>query len=194
MITRQDFMTGKATFEEYYGQFVDKALMSLVLTDFGKEYLGYKLRDDYYLNNIALAWWDTLAAVLYCDRQLEQKLRDAGDFMTKAGCVCILKQAARNGVNMDTININAENTDRNTVFPSAKALLEQGISCQAVGRKGWAFYWMEGGAEFTYFPGDEGPQEINDVDEAMECIGGDQPAVLTVASLKRFGIDPKKGK
>lgn len=73
-----------------------------------------------------------------------------------------------------------------TVFPSTRALLEAGISCRQPGGRGWAVYWMEGGAELTLFPGGEGPQEANDIDEVIDWIGGDQEAVLTPASLKRF--------
>lgn len=87
---------------------------------------------------------------------------------------------------------NNDNLSKDTIFPSARALLEAGISCREVcpnrtriGR--WSAYFMEGGAELTLFPGDEGPQEL-DVDELIEAIGGDQPAVLTLASLKRFGV------
>lgn len=77
---------------------------------------------------------------------------------------------------------------RKTVFPSARALLEAGISCCAVGGKGWSVYWMEGGAELTFFSGMEGPQEAISIDEVIEWMGGDQPAWLTPASLKRFGV------
>ena len=81
------------------------------------------------------------------------------------------------------------NLDRLTVFPSARKLLEAGISCQSPAKGGWKFYWMEGGTELTLFPGGEGPQEMGSVEEAIEAIGGDQEAVLTPASLKRFGVD-----
>ena len=77
---------------------------------------------------------------------------------------------------------------KQTVFPSTRTPLEAGISCREPGSKGWAIYWMEGGAELTLFPGDEGPQEASSIDEIIEWIGGDQPAVLTPASLKRFGV------
>ncbi len=77
---------------------------------------------------------------------------------------------------------------RDTVFPSARALLEAGISCKAPGKGGWAIYWMEGGAELTLFPRNEGPQEASSIDEVIEWVGGDQPAALTPASLRRFGV------
>lgn len=86
-----------------------------------------------------------------------------------------------------------------TVFPSTRQILQHEISVREVGGRGWAFYWMEGGAEFTFLSGGEGPYEIqhNDwqdsLDEAMEMIGGDQECVLTPASLRRFGVDvPRK--
>lgn len=79
--------------------------------------------------------------------------------------------------------------NKHTVFPSTRALLEAGISCRSTtSSPRWAVYWMEGGAELTFFPGLEGPQEASSVDEVIEWIGGDQPAVLTPASLRRFGV------
>jgi len=75
---------------------------------------------------------------------------------------------------------------KDTVFPSTRALLGAGISCREPGGKGWAVYWMEGGAELTLFPGGEGPQEMSSIDELIEAIGGDQECVLTPASVKRF--------
>lgn len=83
--------------------------------------------------------------------------------------------------------------NRNTVFPSAKNLLDYGISCRETpaGTKrstGWSVYWMECGAELTFFSGDEGPAEASSVDEVIDWMGGDQPCYLTPASLKRFGI------
>ncbi len=77
---------------------------------------------------------------------------------------------------------------KNTIFPSARALLEAGISCREPGGRGWSIYWMEGGCELTLFPGGEGPQEASSIDEIIEWIGGDQPAVLTPASLRRLGV------
>lgn len=85
---------------------------------------------------------------------------------------------------------------RDTLFPSARALLEAGISCREyiqpgtkpVSYKGWAIYWMESETELTLFPGDEGPQEASSIDEVIEWIGGDQPAVLTPRSLRRLGV------
>lgn len=76
---------------------------------------------------------------------------------------------------------------KDTIFTSARALLEAGISCREFGGKGWAVYWMEGGAELTLFPGGEGPQEMSSIDEVIEAIGGDQECVLTPKSIERFG-------
>jgi hypothetical protein len=82
----------------------------------------------------------------------------------------------------------ANELSKDTIFPSARALLDAGISCREPGGKGWAFYWVEFGCELTYFSGSEGPYKVSSVDEAIECIDGDQPCVLTPTSLKRFGV------
>lgn len=76
---------------------------------------------------------------------------------------------------------------KRTEFPSTRELLEAGVSCREPVGNGWAVYWMEGGAELILFPGGEGPQEMSSIDELIEAIGGDQPCVLTLASIKRFG-------
>lgn len=75
---------------------------------------------------------------------------------------------------------------KDTIFPSARQLLEAGVSCREPGGKGWAVYWMEGGAELTLFPGGEGPQEMSSIDELIDAIGGDQACVLTPVSVRRF--------
>ena len=82
--------------------------------------------------------------------------------------------------------------DRDTVFPSTRAVLEAGFSCRQPGGKGWAVYWMEGGCELTLFPGGEGPQEARDIDEIIEWLDGDQPCVLTPASLRRLGAEQER--
>lgn len=76
---------------------------------------------------------------------------------------------------------------KDTIFPSARELLNAGVSCREPGGRGWAVYWMEGGVELTLFPGGEGPQEMSSVDELIDALGGDQECVLTPASIKRFG-------
>lgn len=87
----------------------------------------------------------------------------------------------------------ATNTlNRETIFPSARALLEAGLSCRAIGGRGWSVYWMEGGVELTFFPGDEGPQEAENIDQIIEWMGGDQPCWLTPVSLKRLGVTARQ--
>jgi hypothetical protein len=85
--------------------------------------------------------------------------------------------------------VKLEGANKDTVFPSAKALLQAGWSCKSAGGQKWSAYFMEFGCELTLFPGDEGPQEMADIDELIDAIGGDQPAKLTRASLKRLGVE-----
>lgn len=77
--------------------------------------------------------------------------------------------------------------DKYTVFPSTRAMVELGFSVRQPGGKGWAIYPDYNGGELTLFPGGEGPQEAISIDEVIEWIGGDQPCVLTPASLRRIG-------
>jgi hypothetical protein len=45
-----------------------------------------------HFNNIPLSWWDELIPVL--PFEINSKLQKCGDYATKAGVVCILKEAA----------------------------------------------------------------------------------------------------
>ncbi len=92
MITRQDYLDGKATFEEYYGEIARECgnLFLPVSTDEIRECL----KTDKHLNNIPLKWWDGAA--------LAQKSRIAPHVCkrTTGGCalsdlVCVLKESAR---------------------------------------------------------------------------------------------------
>lgn len=92
MITRQDYLDGKATFEEYYGE---------IARECGNLYLPVSvneirecLKTDKHLNNIPLKWWDMAATA--------QKARIAPKVCkrTTGGCslsdlVCVLKESAR---------------------------------------------------------------------------------------------------
>lgn len=92
MITRQDYLDGKATFEEYYGEIVRECgnLYLPVSTAEIREFL----KTDKHLNNIPLEWWDTAA------RAQRGRIAPHVCKRTKGGCslsdlVCVLKESAR---------------------------------------------------------------------------------------------------
>jgi hypothetical protein len=87
MITRKDYLEGRATHSEYYGQFVQSVHMSRVKL-FKKK---IKESTDKHFNDIPLEFWQRLALPSYA----EAKMKEAGDYVTLAGAVCIIKEAAR---------------------------------------------------------------------------------------------------
>ena len=91
MKTRSEYMNGNITHEEYYSQFVTQHMVKLVAYEIGvKNIINSK---DEHLNDIPLKRWDQMVYGI-STHELKEKLKDAGDFLTLAGGVCILKQAA----------------------------------------------------------------------------------------------------
>ena len=89
---RKDYLDGKCTHREYYGQFVDGSIRETVLHRIGgAEYLREKLFTDDNLNNIPLVRWDNLPGPM----GINAKMAEAGDYLTLSGKVCIYKEAAR---------------------------------------------------------------------------------------------------
>lgn len=58
MISRSDYKSGKATHNEYYGQFVTKGVLGLVKDRIGEDRI--KASEDPHFNDIPLAEWDRL--------------------------------------------------------------------------------------------------------------------------------------
>lgn len=91
MITRKQYLNHGSSHREYYAQFVNIRAKSLV-----KKFIGIdRLREstDESFNDIPLKKWDSL--IYFIDYESINKLKDAGDFLTIAGGVCLLKEAAR---------------------------------------------------------------------------------------------------
>mgnify|MGYP006375063789 FL=1 len=87
MKTRQMLLNGECTHREYYSQFVTPSIIDAV-----KKYIGVNRINkstDPHLNDIKLAEWDSLAPYVHAD------FKSYGDSRTLSGCVCILKEAAR---------------------------------------------------------------------------------------------------
>jgi hypothetical protein len=85
MFTRKDYLGHR----QYYAQFVNQAVKAKV------SYLRERIKQshDEHLNDIKLCTWDALAQSL--PRFCFERMRELGDFMTQAGAVCILKEAAK---------------------------------------------------------------------------------------------------
>lgn len=88
MISRKDYMNNKNTHREYYGQFVNDEIKSRV-----RFLLPIVLEsEDEHLNDIPLKVWDAISADY---AGIGRKMKEAGDYLTMAGWVCIVKEAAR---------------------------------------------------------------------------------------------------
>lgn len=94
MMTRKDYLSASrdeahVAHRRYYGQFVDQRTITAVVREIGADKL--LASTDPHFNDIPLARWDRLVDFL----PLAASLRDAGDYLTLGGGVCIAKEAAR---------------------------------------------------------------------------------------------------
>jgi len=89
IITRKQRMNNECTHAEYYAQFVTEGTKKRVLAFIDLDRL-IASRDEH-LNDIPLKQWDQIGAVW----PTTDRMKQAGDFLTMAGSVCINKEAAR---------------------------------------------------------------------------------------------------
>lgn len=94
MMTRQEYMSASpedahAAHRAYYAQFVNQRTIDAVVRAIGADKL--LASTDPHFNDIPLWQWDRLMGAL----PLAASLRDAGDYLTLGGVVCIAKEAAR---------------------------------------------------------------------------------------------------
>lgn len=87
MKTRKDYMAGNCTHQEYYAQFVTPEIKVSVIRAIGLKKL--MASTDPHLNDIPLERWDDIST------NAGAKMKEAGDFLSMAGNVCIAKAAAR---------------------------------------------------------------------------------------------------
>lgn len=84
-------MDGSVTHQDYYSQFVTPKISALVVGEIGMKRL--QASKDQHLNDIELEIWDWIG--LQFRAEVSPKLKEAGDFVSMAGLVCIAKSAAR---------------------------------------------------------------------------------------------------
>lgn len=89
--TRQDYMNGLCSHDDYYSQFVNENIKLLVLERFNIEILQSAYAVDHHFNSLPLPIWDKLTLLFSCNNEM----KILGDYSTLAGKVCILKQAAK---------------------------------------------------------------------------------------------------
>ena len=97
MYTRNQYMTNKCTYNQYYNQFVTEVIKNAVSRHFTAAKLAKAYDKDEYFNNIPFQSWDKLA--YYCETtDMKKMYATAGEYVTKAVAVCTLKQAAKHVV------------------------------------------------------------------------------------------------
>lgn len=91
--TRQDYMNGDVTHEQYYNAIVETAGIEIPPNvSFISRCADALAKGDEHLNSIPLREWDERAAN---QPGLARALRAHGDTPTLAGFVCVVKQAAK---------------------------------------------------------------------------------------------------
>lgn len=95
MITRQQYMeNSNELFHDYYAQFVTERIKEAVLRRFTKEQLEeYHAKDEHFNGVTRIQTWDQIMDPFI--RETDSKMRELGDYLTQAGCVCVSKTAAR---------------------------------------------------------------------------------------------------
>ena len=93
MFTRSDYLEKKCSHRKYYAQYVTPAMWERVEWTFEIERLVSAFRQgDQHFNTFPLRQWDYIA--LHLPARIIKLMREAGDYPTLAGGVCILKEAA----------------------------------------------------------------------------------------------------
>jgi len=90
MPTRNDYVTGRCTHEEFYGQFVTAPILHYVQIKLGLEAIVNS--KDRAFNDIPLEKWDE-AGLAICSCRATMKLDNADNSVSTG--VCIAKEAAR---------------------------------------------------------------------------------------------------
>ena len=94
MHTRKDYLAGKVTHSDYYAQFATDSHKYYVLREIGMSRLKAATSPNF--NEIPLVEWDFISfSSSTFSSDLIDKLKACGDYLTKSGRVCILKEAAR---------------------------------------------------------------------------------------------------
>lgn len=94
MKTRQDYLNKLCTHSEYYSQYVTEGTKRILLSRISEKELITAYKEDENFNSIKLPTWDGIGTLLNPD------FKTYGDTNSLAGRVCILKEAARQIINV----------------------------------------------------------------------------------------------
>lgn len=100
MNTRKDYLGNKCSHHQYHVQFVTPSLQSAVKERIGLERILNS--GDPHLNDIPLVEWDQFLPLIRAQFEVTTRMKEAGDFLTLAGAVCIAKAAARQIINNES--------------------------------------------------------------------------------------------
>ena len=92
MITRQDYLNGNSTLDEYYLQFSTSGYQSFIAGLFSPEELMES--NDHHFNDISLQRWDNAAEMGY-PWMNHNAMKQAGEIWCIATGVCLAKSVAR---------------------------------------------------------------------------------------------------
>lgn len=91
MYTREEYIKGVCTHQEYYAQLVDSSTKGLIMSTFSLSELRSAGKN---FSGIPLKHWVRMANC-FDEVIINRKMKPLGDYPTQAGKVCILKEAAR---------------------------------------------------------------------------------------------------
>ncbi len=92
VFTRKAYLNQFCTYEEYYRQFTRYITPPSELVTKAQQ-----SKDEHY-NDIPLRVWDKYGFIVRNNAAVHQAMKKAGDYLTPAGIVCILKQAVRDEI------------------------------------------------------------------------------------------------
>lgn len=92
--TRQQYMNKEATHAEYYSSIADEIGVTFRNSAKLPEIKKALAEGDKHLNSIPLRWWDMQAQQIATSKTAAA-FKSRGDYATRAGLVCVLKEAAR---------------------------------------------------------------------------------------------------
>ncbi len=96
MYTRKQRLSDDCTHREYYAQFVTNITKQRVLRTIGnkerlKEHFKLESEEFFHPDKIQIKTWDKFSVI----STEADKMREAGDYLTLSGIVCIAKEAAK---------------------------------------------------------------------------------------------------
>ena len=97
--TRHDYMNKKCSHFEYYSQFVNEVMKSVILRKYSKEQLTKLFEEDKHLNNIPLKFWDSSEGSFKQDIARTNKRLSGESIWSLSDHVCAMKAAAQKIIN-----------------------------------------------------------------------------------------------